>query len=126
MRFLFIVSVLFVTAAVSQSPNNPFLRLEQTNANGSMQLVAKNISLKPIVAYVVVAEDSNHRSVWHGVYTGKDTLPAGETVKVGELPEAQAAKEHVFVDYVRLANGTTWGKATTDEAKEISARFQQQ
>lgn len=126
MRLLFVVSVLFVIAAVSQSPNGPFLRLEQTNANGSMQFVARNISHKPIVAYVVVAEGSNHRSVWHGVYTGKDVLPAGETVKVGELPDAQAAKERVFVDYVRLADGTIWGKATTDEAKEISARFQQQ
>jgi hypothetical protein len=69
----------------------------------------------------------NHRSVWHGVYTANDALPAGQTVKLGELPAGSNADDvKTFVDYVRLANGTTWGKITTDEAKEVSARFQQQ
>jgi hypothetical protein len=125
MRSFLVASILFVAIGVSAAPNNPFLRLEQTNKSGKVQFTIKNISEKPVVAYVVVAESPNHRLVWHGVYTDKDALTAGQRATVGEV----SASEHqvrAFVDYVRLADGTTWGGATTVDAKEISARFQQQ
>jgi hypothetical protein len=42
------------------------------------------------------------------------------------MPAGSAGdKFNASVDYVRLADGTTWGKIATDEAKEIAARFQQ-
>jgi hypothetical protein len=125
MRSFLIASSVLVAIGVSAAPNNPFLRVEQMTKGGKVQLAVKNISQKPIVAYVVVVESLNHRSVWHGVYADKDVLAAGQTATVGEstTPEDQS---RAFIDYVRLADGTTWGNATTDDAKEISARFHKQ
>jgi hypothetical protein len=120
-----IASVLFVAVGVSAAPNSPFLRLEQTNKTGKVQLAVKNVSRRPIVAYVVVVQNPNHRSVFRGVYTGKDALAAGHSATVGEVV-APNDQVKAFVDYVRLADGTTWGDAATDDPKEISARFQQQ
>jgi hypothetical protein len=124
MRSFLIASVLLVAINVSAAPNSPFLRLEQTNKSGRVQLAVKNISQKPVVAYVVVVESPDHRSVFHGVYTGKDALAAGRSAGVGEVA-AHKDQVRAFVDYVRLADGTTWGDAATDDAKEISVRFQQ-
>jgi hypothetical protein len=125
MRPFLIASLVLVAIGVSAAPNSPFLRLEQMTKGGKVQLAVENISQKPIVAYVVVVESPNHRTVWHGVYTDKDALAAGQTATVGDLttPEDQS---RAFIDYVRLADGTTWGDATTDDAKEISARFRKQ
>jgi hypothetical protein len=124
MRSLLITAALFVSTALSTATSGPFLQVKQTIENGNLQFIGKNISHQPIVAYVFVAERANHRSVWHGVYSGQDSLPVGQTVKIGEIP-AGADKFNAFVDYVRLADGTTWGKIATDEAKEIAAHFPQ-
>jgi hypothetical protein len=127
MRSLLITAALCVSTALSTATSGPFLRVKQTIENGNVQFIGKNISHQPIVAYVFVAERPNHRSVWHGVYGGHNSLPAGQTVKLGEIPASSTAdKFNAFVDYVRLADGTTWGKIATDEAKEIAARFSQQ
>jgi hypothetical protein len=123
MRTLLITAALFVSTALSTA-TNPFLQVKPTVKNGNVQFIGKNISHQPIVAYVVVAEWPNHRSVWHGVYGGPDSLPVGQTVTVGEAPVgSDGDKFNASVDYVRLADGTTWGKITTDDAKEIAARF---
>jgi hypothetical protein len=124
MRSFLIASMLLVATGVSAAPNSPFLRLEQTNKSGKVQLAVKNVSQKSVVAYVVVVESPDHRSVFHGVYTGKDALAAGQSAAVGEVA-AHKDQVRAFVDYVRLADGTTWGDAATDDAKEVSARFQQ-
>ena len=126
MRSLLITAALFVSTALSTATSGPFLQVKQTIENGNVQFIGKNISRQPIVAYVFVAEWANHRSVWHGVYSGHDSFPVGQTVKLGEIPSGSTAdKLNASVDYVRLADGTTWGKIATDEAKEIAARFQQ-
>jgi hypothetical protein len=126
MRSLLITAALFVSTALSTATSGPFLQVKQTIENGNVQFIGKNISHQPIVAYVFVAEWANHRSVWHGVYCGRDSLPVRQTVKLGEIPAGSAAnKFNAFVDYVRLAGGTTWGKIATDEAKEIAAHFPQ-
>ena len=122
MRSFLIALLVLVAICVSAAPISPFLRLEKMNKGGKVQLAVKNISQKPIVAYVVVVESPNHRSVWHGVYTDNDALAAGQSATVGELP-TPGDRSRAFIDYVRLADGTTWGDATTDDAKEISARF---
>jgi hypothetical protein len=124
MRPYLIASMLFVTVGVSAALDGPFLRLEQTSKAGKVQLSVKNVSQKPIVAYVVVVDSPNHRSVLHGVYTGKDALVAGQSATVGEA-DAPMDQVKAYVDYVRLADGTTWGDAATDDAREISARFHQ-
>ena len=124
MRSLFIALALFVSTSLSTAASGPFLHVKQTVEDGNVQFVGKNISPQAIVAYVVVAEWPNHRSVWHGVYSGPDSLAVGQTVKLGEIPVGSAGDEiNAAVDYVRLADGTTWGKITTDEAREIAARF---
>ena len=126
MRSLLIATALFINTALSTAASDPFLQVKQTVEHGNVQFIGKNTSHQPIVAYVVVAERANHRSVWHGVYSGHDSLPVGQTVKLGEIPAGSAAdKFNAFVDYVRLADGTTWGKIATDEAKEIAAHFPQ-
>jgi hypothetical protein len=122
MRSFLIASLVLIAISVPAAPNSPFLRLEKMNKGGKVQIAVKNISQKPIVAYVVVVESPNRRSVWHGVYTDKDALAAGESATVGEVATSEG-QSRAFIDYVRLADGTTWGDATTDDAKEISARF---
>lgn len=124
MRSFLIALVLFVAKSPSAAPNSPFLRLQETDENGKVQFGVKNISEKPVIAYVVVVESPNYRSVFHGVYTGKDALGVGQTATMGEVA-ASVDQVKAFVDYLRLADGTTWGDAATDDAKEISARFRQ-
>ena len=120
MRLQSIASVLLLATSVSAVPNSPFLSVNQTKKNGKTELVVKNVSHRPIVAYVVIVDSPDHRSVYHGVYTGKDALAAGKTATIGEVAPTDVK---VSIDYVRLADGTTWGAAATDDAKEISSRF---
>jgi|ERR1700728_964964 hypothetical protein len=99
MRSCLIASVLFVAVGVSAAHNSPFLRLEQTSRAGRVQLAVKNVSQKPIVAYLVAVESPNHRSVLHGVYTGKDALAMGQSATVGEA-DAPMNQVKASVDYV--------------------------
>jgi hypothetical protein len=119
-------AVLMSVAAGLIANDSPFFRLKETTRNGTLQVLGTNVSRSPIVAYVVVFERTNQRTVWHSVYTGGDTLPAGKRVRVGVVPASSyLGRASVTVDYVRLANGTSWGNASTDEAKQIVARFRQ-
>jgi hypothetical protein len=121
----FAVAVLSIVSGLSGASNGPFFDLKQTIKDGTLFVTGKNISRSPLVAYVVVAEGAHQRSVWHGVYSGGDTLGVAQTVRVGEAAAGSPSEPlKVFVDYVRLADGTSWGDATTDDAKEIAARFQ--
>jgi hypothetical protein len=125
MRFLAVAAALLsVAAGLSGAGENPFFRVEQAAKDGKVQVAGKNISGVPMVAYVVIAERGHQRVVYYGVYTEGDTLGAGKDVMVGEMPAGSAAEQgRITVDYVRLANGTVWGDAETDQAKEIVARF---
>ena len=118
-------TLLVSVAAVLIANDSPFFRLKETTRNGTVQFLGTNVSHSPIVAYVVVFERANQRAVWHGVYTGGNTLPTGKSVRVGVMPAGSyLGRGSVTVDYVRLLNGSSWGNANTDEAKEILARFQ--
>jgi hypothetical protein len=119
-------AVLVSVAAGLSAYDSPFFRLKETTRNGTLQVLGTNVSRSPIVAYVVVFERTNQRTVWHGVYTGGDTLAIGKSVRVGVVPAGSyLGRASITVDYVRLLNGTSWGNASTDEAKEIVARFRQ-
>ena len=122
MRSFLIALLLLAAIGGPAAPISPFLRLEQTSRAGKVQVSIKNISQEPIVAYVVVVNSPSHRSVFHGVYTGKDSLGVGEKASVGEVA-APMDQMSTSIDYVRLADGTTWGDAATEDAREISARF---
>jgi len=121
MRSSLIAFLLFFAIGVSAAPNGPFLRINKINKDGKVELAVKNVSHKPIVAYVVIVKSANNRSVFHGVYTDKDSLAAGKTATLGEVKSTDQI--NVSVDYVRLADGTAWGPAATDDAKEIMSRF---
>jgi hypothetical protein len=92
-------------------------------AAGEFQVDARNVSGKPLVAYVVVLKstDGTFMRVEHGVYTEDDVLPAGATVHL--KPFSNRDTPIVTVDYVRLADGWSWGDQSTDSAKEIAGRF---
>ena len=127
MRSLRVAVVLLAIAlqplAASESP---FLHIQPHTQNGQLHLVGKNIARSPIVAYVVVAARGGNQTVFTGVYTAGDSLAANKSIDMGMMPAGSAeSPARVFVDFIRLADGTTWGKATTDQAKEIAARFRQ-
>jgi len=106
--------------------DSPFLHIQQRTQNGQLHLIGENIAQNPIVAYVVVAARGGNQTVFTGVYTAGDSLAAKKSIDMGMMPAGSAeAPAKIFVDFVRLADGTTWGKATTDQAKEIAARLQQ-
>jgi len=116
-----LASMCFLNGAES-----PYLKLNQTTKDGVIQIAAKNVSGKPIVAYVVVVQQGKGQSttVHHGVYSGKDQFAVGQTVQVAKLETRLMSGDlKVFVDYVRLADGTVWGDPVTEQGKEVAARF---
>jgi hypothetical protein len=124
-RLMLVVVLISVAAKLPGAGPSPFFLLAETVKNGSIHITGKNISGKAIVAYVVVADSAHQRTVWHGVYTEGDTLRTGAKITVGDIPVGpSSAQVNVVVDYVRLADGTTWGDAATDQSRDISARYQ--
>ena len=102
-----------------------FLRVEQETKNGKIQVTGQNVSSGPIVAYVVVVDTdvngAHQRILWSKSSTGP-TIGVGKTVKLGDVPaNTDLTQAHVSVDYVRLADGTAWGEAKTDQAEEMAA-----
>ena len=124
MRVLKTIGVaLLIALGLADAGDNPFFRLVRSRAKDKVQLTGTNISRAPIVAYVVVLERAHQRVVWFGVYTDGDKLGVGKSVEVGAVPDGTASEQaKVTVDYIRLADGTSWGNATSDQAKEIAAR----
>jgi hypothetical protein len=116
---------LTVAAGLPAANNSPLFRLAQATKNGKVQVTGRNVAKAPLVAYVVVAEHGYQRVVWNAVYTGQDKLNAGQKIMVGDIPaDAASGGVKVFVDYVRLADGTTWGEAQTEQARTVISRFQ--
>jgi hypothetical protein len=118
-----VVALLLVFGSASAS-DSPYFSLKQSTDKGKLQVIGTNVSRASIVAYVVLVERADQRIVWQGVYTGGDTLAPGKTIEVGEAPVISTEQANLTVDDVRLADGTTWGKAITEQAKEVAARFQ--
>jgi hypothetical protein len=102
------------------------IHLSHKNNDGKEAVIAKNISGKPIVAYVVTAEttkgSSDRVQVFSGIFTDGDSLHPGASLAIGSASPGQAELKPV-VDYARAADGSTCGAAATDEAKAAEARF---
>ena len=113
-----------IMSAAYASPGDSLLRLAEVQKGPDVNVTGTNTSRNPVVAYVVVEESGHSRVVWKAVYTNGDSLKPGKTTVLGNVPKTSKADLKLVVDYVRLADGTTWGTASTDEAKEISVRFQ--
>jgi hypothetical protein len=115
---------ILVVGAVASS-DCPFLALKQVPKNGHIHVVAKNVTKQPILAYVVVGDSGSQHSVWKGVFSEGSMLKEGHSFDIGEAPGVSNANStRIFVDYVRLTDGTSWGPASTQEAKEVIASFQ--
>jgi hypothetical protein len=126
---------LFVFASIgfsfSGADSNPYLKLSEFRKDGKVRLVAQNIAGKPIIAYViaVVRRKGGHdeqTNVYSGAYTGKDTLASGKSIDLAEWDTrlmSSSPTPNIFVDYVRLADGTTWGNSATARGKEVAAQF---
>ena len=110
-------------AELSGGDTNPYIKLSHVIKNGTLRISAKNISNKPVVAYVVAVEDGAQSTTHHDYYTGRDSFGPGKTIElVFALPSASATPK-VFVDYVRLSDSST-GNPVTDDGKDVAASFQ--
>jgi hypothetical protein len=101
------------------------IQLQHKKDNGKETVVAKNVSGKPIVAYVVATEVSQPTGdqvhVFSGVFTDGDSLHPGASLAIGSVSSNADLKP--MIDYVRLADGSTCGAASTNEAKAVAERF---
>jgi len=103
------------------------IQVRQRLQNGKVEFTAKNISGKPMVAYVVTtdARDANGNliNVFSGVFTDGDSLQPGAAMEIGSVTSGGSDMKPV-VDYVRLAGGWACGNASTQQAKDAVARLQ--
>jgi hypothetical protein len=105
------------------SENNPYVRLTQTIKDGTLRVTAKNISRKPILAYVVAFDNGGQATTHHDFFTGRDAFAPGKTVEI-VFAVTPSGTPNVFVDYVRLSDSSSWGNKVTDDAKDVAASFQ--
>jgi hypothetical protein len=99
----------------SAADDNPYLKLTSLSKAEGVYIAAQNVSGKSIVAYVVMVEypkqgGADLRATYEGVYTNGDVFAANTSIEVASLPVKRADAPQLVVDYVRLADGTTWGR----------------
>jgi hypothetical protein len=101
------------------------IQVDQRVQHGKIEFTAKNVSGKPMVAYVVAARDAkgNLPNVFYGVFTDGDSLRPGASMGIGSASSSRSDLKPL-IDYVRLADGWTCGEASTEQAKDAVARFQ--
>jgi hypothetical protein len=104
--------------------DSPYLKLTSHSKAEGVSISAQNVSGKAIVAYVILADYPKQHSTatYRGVYTEGDVFPANTSIDVATLPVKSTDAPQLIVDYVRLADGTTWGPATSAEAKALTAK----
>jgi hypothetical protein len=123
----FLSAIILLSAVSAIAADSPPVELTRRTENGQLYLRARNASGKPIIAYVIAIKSDGGASthVEYGVYTNGDSLAPGGTVDVGPVKiQANAVPPVVVLDYVRLADGSSWGERSTAQAKEIAARFE--
>jgi hypothetical protein len=73
------------------------IQLSHKNDNGKEAVIAKNVSGKPIVAYVVTSEttkgSSDRVQVFSGVFTDGDSLHPGASLAIGSAATTQPRTE---------------------------------
>jgi hypothetical protein len=111
-------------ADLSGSDSNPYIKLSHVIRDGTLRISAKNISHKPILAYVVAVEDGGQSTTHHDFYTGRDVFRPGKTIELMFAAQSASSTPKVFVDYVRLSDSSTWGNRVTEDAKDVAASFQ--
>jgi hypothetical protein len=123
-------SILFAVLLLSALPvafgttDSPLFSVKQESNNSIIHLTGTNTAQSPILAYVVIAEIGRSRKTWKRICNTGEELKPGMSIEIGTMNTGtESGDANVVVDYVRLADGTKWGPATTEEAKEIEARF---
>jgi hypothetical protein len=108
---------------LSGTDSNPYIRVTQVIKNGALRVAAKNISKKPILAYVLAVENDGHATTHHDYFTGRDAFAPGKTIELVFALQSTSGTPKVFVDYVRLSDASTSGTLVTDDAKDVAASF---
>ena len=103
--------------------NNP-IRLTQTVKNGTLHVAMKNISNRPISAYVVAIEDGGQSNTHHDYFTGRDAFGPGKTIQLTFAIQSASSTPKVFMDFVKLSDNSTWGNRVTEDGKDVAASFQ--
>ena len=111
-------------ADLSGADTNPYIKLTHVIKDGTLRISAKNISHKPIVAYVVAFEDGGQSTTHHDYYTGRDAFGPGKTIELMFAVQSPSSTPKVFVDYVRLSDSSAWGNLVTEDGKNVAASFQ--
>ena len=105
-------------------PDDDPIRLTHTIKNGTLRVSIKNVSNQPISAYVVAVESEGQSATHHDFFTGRDAFKPGKTIELVFAVQSTSSTPNVFVDFVRLADSSTWGNRVTDDAKDVAASFQ--
>ena len=127
MRFLLLLAstMLGLTLSSLAGDCESTIQIQQEMRGGKNQVFIKNISEKPIVAYVVTngtdAAGNPVRS-FYGVFTAGDSLHSNASMELGSLSSTDKEAKLV-IDYVRFADGTSCGAASTQQAKDAIARL---
>jgi hypothetical protein len=121
---LFAVLLLSAVPVAFCTTDSPLFSVKQKSNNSIIHLTGTNTAQSPILAYVVVAEIGRSRKTWKSVCNSGEELKPGKSIEIGTMNTGtESGDANVAVDYVRLTDGTTWGPAATEEAREIEARF---
>jgi hypothetical protein len=112
-------------ATVPGTATNPVLKLTQETKDGTIRVTLKNISKKPISAFVVALDDGTQsKTTHHKYYGGRTQFEPGKTVDLVFAVHTASTAPNVFVDFVRLSDGSAWGSAVTDAGKDVAASFE--
>jgi hypothetical protein len=111
-------------AKIPEGDTNPYIKLTQVVKDGTVRVSMKNISHKPVLAYVVAVEDGAQSATHHDFFRGRDVFAPGKTVELVFAVPAASNAPKVFVDYVRLSDNSTWGNPVTEDGKDVAASFQ--
>ena len=123
-KMVFVAALFSMCLGLPGADTNPYLKLTSVIKDGKVRVSAENISHKPMVAYVVAFEDGGKSATSHGVYSGKDVFAPGTTVEIVLDVNSLSNSSKIFVDYLRFADGSSWGAPVTQDGKEVAARFQ--
>ena len=109
---------------VPGADTSPYVKLSHEIKDGTLRIIAKNISQKPILAYVIAVEDGGDLKTHHNYYSGRESFGPGKTVELTFALHSTSSTPKVFVDYVRLSDRSNWGSTVTDDGKDVAASFE--
>src|SRR5436853_277997 len=115
MRFAILTAMLLSicigarAAKLPEGDTNPYVKLTQVIKDGTLHVSVKNISRKPVLAYVVALDNGGQLTTHHDYFTGRDVFAPGKTIELVFAVPSASSTPKVFVDYLKLADNSTWG-----------------